>query len=151
MFKKILISTDGSELSNQAADAGIDFARAVGAEIVAVFVAQPMEAFMGFDGAAAAYAASYEQDIADQGAKYLSHIAKRAKAAGVQARTGIVTSYNVADGILRIADDEHCDLIFMGSHGRSGLSRLVLGSVAARVVSLARISTLVFRLKKEEV
>jgi len=149
MFKKILISTDGSELSTQAADAGIDFARSVGAEIVAVFVAQPMEAFIGFDAAAVAYASNYEQDIADQGGKYLSEIAKRAKAAGVKATTNIVTSYNVADGILRTADDEHCDLIFMGSHGRSGLSRLVLGSVAARVVSLARISTLVFRSKKE--
>lgn len=149
MFKKILISTDGSELSNLAADAGIDFAHSVGAEVVAVFVAQPMEAFMGFDGAAIAYAANYEQDIADQGGKYLSRVAKRAKAAGVKAQTRIVTSYNVADGILRIAEDEHCDLIFMGSHGRSGLSRLVLGSVAARVASLCRISTLVFRPAKE--
>ncbi|MGN6581488.1 MAG: universal stress protein [Bordetella sp.] len=150
MFKKILISTDGSALSNQAADAGIDFASSSGAEIVAVFVAQPMEAFIGFDGTAAIYAANYEQDIADQGGKYLSQLAERAKAAGVKAQTRIVTSYNVADGILRAAEDEHCDLIFMGSHGRSGLSRLVLGSVAARVVSLAGISTLVFRVKKEK-
>ena len=149
MFKKILISTDGSELSNQAADAGIDFARSVGAEIVAVFVAQPLEAFIGFDGTAAAYAGNYEQDIADQGGKYLSQVAKRAKAAGVTAQTRIVTSYNVADGILRTAEEEHCDLIYLGSHGRSGLSRLVLGSVAARVVSLSGISTLVFRAKKE--
>lgn len=150
MFKKILISTDGSELSNQAADAGIGFARSVGAEVVAVFVVQPMEAFIGFDGTAIAYAGNYEKDMADQAEKYLAQITGLAKAAGVKAQTNVVTSYNVADGILRIAEDGHCDLIFMGSHGRSGLSRLVLGSVAARVVSLSRISTLVFRAKKAD-
>lgn len=149
MFKKILISTDGSELSNQAVDAGIDFARSVGAEVVAVFVSQPMEAFIGFDGTALAYAGNYEQDMADLGEKYLAQIGDRAKAAGVKARTCLVSSVNVADGIVRAAQDEHCDLIFIGSHGRSGLSRLVLGSVAARVVSVAGVSTLVFRAKKE--
>ena len=60
MFKKILIPTDGSPLSAQAANAGICFARSVGAEIVALYVTQPFAATIGFDGMAAAYAITDE-------------------------------------------------------------------------------------------
>lgn len=149
MFKKILISTDGSELSNQAASAGVDFARRMGAEVLALYVAQPMEAFMGFEGAAVAYAGNYEKDIADRAGKYLTQITDLARTAGVKAQMLTVSSYNAADGIIQAASEEHCDLIFIGSHGRTGLSRLVLGSVSSRVASLSKISTLVYHVKQE--
>jgi nucleotide-binding universal stress UspA family protein len=151
MFKKILIPTDGSPLSCQAANAGIIFARSVGAEIVALHVTQPFAATIGFDGMAAAYAITdedYEKAAAEQGAKYLKAVGDRAHTAGVKATTRAVSNFNVADGIVQAAADEHCDLIFIGSHGRSGLSRLLLGSVTVKVLSLSRVATLVFHVKE---
>jgi nucleotide-binding universal stress UspA family protein len=152
MFKKILIPTDGSALSAQAANASITFARSVGAEVVALHVGQPFAATIGFDGMAAAYAITdedYEKATAEQAKKYLQAIVDRADTAGVKVTNDSVTNFNVADGIVDAAQNHGCDLIFMGSHGRSGLSRLLLGSVTAKVLSLAHVAVLVYRVKEE--
>ncbi|MEI2418065.1 universal stress protein [Orrella sp. JC864] len=152
MFKKILIPTDGSPLSAQAANAGVSFARSTGAEIVALHVTQPFAATIGFDGMAAAYAItdeSYEKAAAEQAEKYLEAVMHRAETAGVKASSVSVSNFNVADGIVQAAEENGCDLIFIGSHGRSGLSRLLLGSVTAKVLSLAHTGVLVYRVKEE--
>lgn len=153
MFKKILIPTDGSALSAQAANAGITFARSVGAEVLALYVTQPFAATIGFDGMAAAYAITdedYEKASQDQANKYLQQILDRADTAGVKAEARSVSNFNVADGIVQAGTENGCDLIFIGSHGRSGLSRLLLGSVTAKVLSLASTAVLVYRFKEEK-
>jgi nucleotide-binding universal stress UspA family protein len=152
MFKKILIPTDGSALSAQAANAGVSFARSVGAEVVALYVGQPFAATIGFDGMAAAYAITdedYEKASAEQAKKFLQAVVDRAETAGVKVTSESVTNFNVADGIVDAAQSHACDLIFMGSHGRSGLSRLLLGSVTAKVLSLAHVAVLVYRVKED--
>lgn len=152
MFKKVLIPTDGSALSSQAANAGISFARSVGAEVVALYVGQPFAATIGFDGMAAAYAITdedYEKASAEQAKKFLQAVVDRAETAGVKVTSESVTNFNVADGIVDSATKHECDLIFMGSHGRSGLSRLLLGSVTAKVLSLAHVAVLVYRVKED--
>ncbi|ARP83567.1 universal stress protein [Bordetella genomosp. 9] len=153
MFKKILIPTDGSPLSAQAANAGVCFARSVGAEIVALHVTQPFAATIGFDGMAAAYAITdedYEKASADQSKRYLKAVLDRAETASVKATSRAISNFNVADGIVHAAQENGCDLIFIGSHGRSGLSRLLLGSVTAKVLSLAHTAVLVYRVKEEK-
>jgi nucleotide-binding universal stress UspA family protein len=151
MFKRILIPTDGSALSAQAANKGVCFAREIGAEIVALYVTQPFAATVGFDGMAAAYAITdedYDKTAQEQAQKYLKAVLDRADTAGVKARGKAVSNFNVADGIVQAADEEGCDLIFIGSHGRSGLSRLLLGSVTNKVLSLAKSAVLVYRVKE---
>jgi nucleotide-binding universal stress UspA family protein len=150
MFKKILIPTDGSALSHQAANKGVCFARQVGAEIVALYVTQPFAATVGFDGMAAAYAITdedYDKTAALQAQKYLKAVLDRAETAGVKATGKAVSNFNVADGIVHAAEEAKADLIFIGSHGRSGLSRLLLGSVTNKVLSLAKTAVLVYRVK----
>ena len=152
MFKKILIPTDGSPLSSQAANAGITFAKSIGASVVALNVTQPFAATIGFDGMAAAYAITdddYEKAAGEQADKYLKGIVDRAQTAGVPAEMRAVSNFNVADGIVQAASECGCDLIFIGSHGRSGLSRLLLGSVTAKVLSLATVGVLVYRVKED--
>jgi nucleotide-binding universal stress UspA family protein len=151
MFKRILIPTDGSALSAQAANKGVCFARQIGAEIVALYVTQPFAATVGFDGMAAAYAITdedYDKTAAEQAQKYLKAVLDRAATAGVQAKGRAVSNFNVADGLVQAAEEENCDLIFIGSHGRSGLSRLLLGSVTIKVLSLAKTAVLVYRVKE---
>jgi nucleotide-binding universal stress UspA family protein len=152
MFKKVLIPTDGSALSAQAANAGILFAKSIGAEVFAIYVGQPFAATIGFDGMAAAYAITdedYEKATAEQAKKYLQAVADRAETANVAAKTEAVTNFNVADGIVEAATSHNCDIIFMGSHGRSGLSRLLLGSVTAKVLAVSKIAVLVYRVKED--
>ncbi len=152
MFNKILIPTDGSPLSAQSANAGISFARTTGAEIVAVYVTQPFASTIGFDGMAAAYAITdedYDKVTADQAKLYLQAVVDRAATAGVKATSHAVSNFNVADGIVQAAKDYQCDMIFIGSHGRSGLSRILLGSVTTKVLSLTHTSVLVYRVKEE--
>lgn len=152
MFKKVLIPTDGSALSAQAANAGIIFAKSINAEVVALYVGQPFAATIGFDGMAAAYAITdedYEKVTAEQAKKYLQAVADRAETANVGVVTEAVTNFNIADGIVVAATKHHCDIIFMGSHGRSGLSRLLLGSVTAKVLAMSKIAVLVYRVKED--
>ncbi|HWL29232.1 MAG TPA: universal stress protein [Burkholderiaceae bacterium] len=151
MFKRILIPTDGSALSAQAANKGVCFARQIGAEVVALYVTQPFAATVGFDGMAAAYAITdedYDKTAAEQAQKYLKAVLDRAATAGVKAKGRAVSNFNVADGLVQAAEEESCDLIFIGSHGRSGLSRLLLGSVTIKVLSLAKTAVLVYRVKE---
>ena len=151
MFKKILIPTDGSALSAQAANKGVCFAREIGAEIVALYVTQPFAATVGFDGMAAAYAITdedYDKTAQEQAQKYLKAVLDRAATAGVKATGKAVSNFNVADGLVQAAEEERCDLIFIGSHGRSGLSRLLLGSVTVKVLGLAKTAVLVYRVKE---
>lgn len=150
MFKKILIPTDGSTLSAQAANKGVAFARQIGAEVIALHVTQPFAATVGFDGMAAAYAITdedYEKNASLQSQKYLQAVLDRAETAGVKATSLSVSNFNVADAVATAALEQGCDLIFIGSHGRSGLSRLLLGSVTAKVLNLAPCAVLVYRVK----
>ncbi|GHC43762.1 universal stress protein [Alcaligenes pakistanensis] len=153
MFKKILIPTDGSELSAQAANKGVTFARQIGAEVLALHVTQPFAATVGFDGMAAAYAITdedYDKTAKEQSQKYLQQILDRAETAGVKATGKSVSNFNVADGVVQVAEQEGCDLIFIGSHGRSGLSRLLLGSVTIKVLNMAKNTVLVYRVKESD-
>ena len=152
MYKKILIPTDGSPLAVQAANAGITFARSIGAEVVALNVTQPFAAAVGLDAIVAAYPLSdedYEKGIQERADKYLNHVIDRGSIAGVTVHPKAVSNINVPEGIVQVAEEEKCDLIFIGSHGRNGLARLLLGSVTAKVLSLATIGVLVYRVKAE--
>ena len=153
MFKKILIPTDGSSAATQAAHAGIDFAKSIGAEVVVVSVAQPFAAAFAYDGLGSGYAFSEEdidKSMLEQAEAYVQPIAERAREAGLRVDGRAVSHINVAQGIVQAATDSGCDLIFIGSHGRSGLSRLLLGSVTAKVLPLASMAVLVHRAKEEQ-
>src|SRR5690606_9060659 len=153
MFKKILIPTDGSPLSVQSANAGITFAKSIGAEVLGLHVTQPFAATIGFDGMAAAYAItdeSYEKAAAEQAGNYLKAITDRADTAGVKAGSCSVSNFNVADGVEQAAQENHCDQTFNGSHGRSVQCPPVRGSLTAKVLSLSHVAVLVYRVKDEK-
>jgi nucleotide-binding universal stress UspA family protein len=107
---------------------------------------------IGFDGMSAAYAISdtdYEQANAEQAKKYLKSILDRAETANVKVTVHAVSNFNIADGIVQAAQDYGCDMIFIGSHGRSGLARLLLGSVTTKVLALTHMPVLVYRVKDD--
>lgn len=148
MYHKILLPIDGSEISTQSARVGIDLAKQFGASVLLLNVTQPFSSLVGFDGIAAAYAFSndeYEQSARQEAQAYFEPILVYAREQGVPVSTLIELDGGIADCIVRVSKEQSCDLVHIASHGRSGLTKLLLGSVTAKVLSLAQTSILVYR------
>lgn len=146
MYKRILIPTDGSDLAKAAARAGVEFASDQRAEVYAIFVA-PQYVNPIYVEMVPPTEAEYKDLLRRKGQEYLDEIQEAAAAAGLQNFGFIEFSDSPAMEIVRVAEEYHCDLIFMGSHGRSGLGQLLLGSVTTRVLATTQIPVLVYRAK----
>jgi nucleotide-binding universal stress UspA family protein len=147
MYTHILIPTDGSELSNQAAQAAVQLAKATGARLTALFVAPPPTPIV-YDKLMPVGYMTPEQhaDLIERAAAmYLGAIEKAAADAGVPCETARVTGDFPADEIVKAANERGCDLIMMASHGRRGLSGFVLGSETNKVLTHAKVPVLVHR------
>jgi len=147
MYKHILLPTDGSPASAHAAHAGVELAAAIGARVTAFFAA-PAPTPLIYDGVLPVGYMSPDQRaemIGRTASRYLDAIAQAAKAAGVPCEALHVTSDFPSDAILETAKRLKCDLIFMASHGSSGLSALLLGSVTQKVLAHSKIPVVVYR------
>lgn len=151
MYKKILIPTDGSEISNAAARAGVEFAQQLGAEVVGLFVA-PEYQYPVFIEIIPPTFPSEEEYLASMrkvGEHHLQVINEAAQAAGIPSSGITVFSDATAREIVQVAEQQSCDLIFIGSHGRSGWGQALLGSTTSKVLSSCEIPVLVYRLPKQ--
>lgn len=145
MFKHILLATDGSDLAERAASQGLELAKRLEARVTAVVVTEPRSAVMTAEAALRIPAADYEKDVIEIAESILSRIAEMAKSMGLDCATIHIKGHLPDEGIIAAAKDNGCDLIGMGSHGRRGFSRLLLGSVATRVVTLSPVPVLICR------
>ena len=147
MYKNILVPTDGSPLSRSAIAAAVKLAKSIGAKVTAVSAAPPPTPLVykkllpvGY-GTSTAHAAA----IRKSSELYLGIVEKDAKAAKVPYKLISTTSDFPADVILATAKKEKCDLIFIASHGRRGLSRALLGSQTQKVIAASTIPVFVHR------
>lgn len=148
MYRHILIPTDGSKLSTEAAQAAIELARALGARATAFFAAPPATpiVFKGLVPVGYQPREAHEESIRKAAQSYLRAIEQAAQAAGVPCATLSVTSDYPADAIVAAARRRRCDLIFMASHGRRGVRReSLLGSETQKVLAQSPIAVLVHR------
>ena len=147
MYKHIMIPTDGSEISDKAINAGIDFAREVHARVTG-FTAVPEYKLPSEIELMSRHGVSleqYEREARKQAEAALQKIADRARAAGVEYSADYAQSDRPHEAIIRAALKHGCDLIFMASHGRRGISALIHGSQTQGVLTHSKIPTLVFR------
>ena len=148
MYNRILIATDGSELANKAVEHGISLAKITNASVI---VATVTEAWSSFDLAREVRQGSqnpiveYETIAANAAKRVLDKAAQIAKAQGVACELVHVQDQHPAEGIVKAATDKGCDLIVMASHGRRGVSRVLLGSQANEVVAHSKVPTLIVR------
>jgi nucleotide-binding universal stress UspA family protein len=151
MFRKILIPTDGSPISTEAAHAGIALAAQLGAETVGIFVAPEYQYPLYVEMVPPNFPteAEYATMMRQVGESYLGEVRKAAEDAGLKFTGITVFSEATAQEIVNAAQQNGCDLISMGSHGRSGLGQLLLGSVTAKVLSMSQIPVLVYRAKPD--
>lgn len=145
MFKHILLATDGSSASDHAASIAVNMARSMGAKITAVYVSDPYPYIgvgevnpVGFQ----AYMAAAQQHAAEVHSRILARCEDGAR---VELQVRLIEDVAAASGIVQAAQAEGADLIVMGSHGRTGIARLMLGSVANKVVAESTIPVLVTR------
>ena len=145
MFNTILLPTDGSELSDKAMHAAIDFAQINHSRIVALSVREPYPFSPLMEGGAMVDASLFDEDMRARTLMNVQKVAAAAASKGIACVTQIAESGNPHEEIIRVALEHGCDIIFMASHGRKGLSRLFVGSETQKVLAHSTIPVLVFR------
>ena len=145
MYKHILIPTDGSKLSERAIKQGIMLAKSLNAKVTAVTVSPTFHTFAMEPMMVTDTPKQYEEDSKVMAEKYLAVARDAAKAAGVSYDEAHIAHDHPYEAIIDAATKRDCDLIFMASHGRRGVSALVLGSETTKVLTHSKIPTLVCR------
>ena len=148
MYRSILIATDGTRLSRKALEEGVALAKAVGASVVGFHARQPA-VLPAYAEPAVVLPQKTEELIEKQGlqaaGRYLAKMEAVAKKAGVKFKGVHLVDSSPADAIVKTAKKEKCALIVMASHGRRGLSRLLLGSETNHVLMRSHTPVLVVR------
>lgn len=144
MYHHILIAVDGSEHAARATEQGLRLARTLQARVTAVTIIPPWAKGGGYD-AVWDTDTLYKERARATAEQQLQATRQAAREHDVALETDVIESDQVYVGILQAARDKGCDLILMGTHGRGGLSALLLGSVAAKVMTHADRPVLVCR------
>ena len=147
MYKQILVATDGSKLSAKAIAQAIDLAQTLGAKLTAFYASPdyPLPAYA--DGVAyepmsrKEYAAMCKKEAA----AILDAVALKAESAGLEFNTAHAIATAPWEAILAAARKNKCEAIVMASHGRSGISALLLGSETQKVLTHSKLPVLVVR------
>ncbi len=144
MYKKILVPLDGSEIANKALDQAEKLARVFDSEIVLFQVVPFMPIYGSPELVTPLIIDEKQKELAE---RYLSQLAEDLKMKGFKVRAVVRTGQQVAVEIIDFAKEEGVDLIVMCTHGRSGISRWVLGSIALKVLTRAETPILLIRSK----
>jgi nucleotide-binding universal stress UspA family protein len=145
LFKNILIPTDGSDLAAKAVEQGVLFAKEIGAKITAMTVTEPFH-LLSVEQIQLEYTPiEYKKHAEIQADKVLGTVSAAAKSAGVICDVLHVEHELIYQAIIEAAEARKCDLIVMASHGRRGVSAVVLGSETVKVLTHSKIPVLVHR------
>jgi len=145
LFKNILVPTDGSDFAAKAVEQGVHFAKEIGAKITAVTVTEPFH-FLSVAPSQLEYTPiEYKKYAEAHAEKVLGIVSDAAKLAGVACETLHVEHEQVDQGIIDAASARGCDLIVMATHGRRGVSAVVLGNETVKVLTHSKIPVLVYR------
>ncbi len=145
MYKHILLPTDGSPLSDMAVEQGLAFAREIAAKVTLLMAVEPLHIISADADQLAKTREEYDAYAGEQAARYLKTLRAKAEALGVACETEHMVSGEPYRTIIDTAKARGCDLIAMASHGRRGVSALLLGSETTKVLTHSTIPVLVYR------
>jgi nucleotide-binding universal stress UspA family protein len=148
LFRHILFPSDGSDISERAARSAVTLARSLGARLTALHVIPPYLPPVPHLMGAYTYAMTeeeYERAVKAEAEQILGTVSELAREANVPCDTVSIVSSAPWDAIIRTAGERACDAIVMASHGRKGLSGLILGSETTKVLTHCAIPVLVTR------
>jgi nucleotide-binding universal stress UspA family protein len=145
MFKTILIPTDGSALSENAAKQALQFAKSINAKVIGFHSIEPYHVFAIDAEMISDTREVYERDAKLLAARNLAKIEDLARSAGVACECISGQDDHPWQSIIKTAQTKNCDLITMASHGRRGVQGLLLGSQTHHVLTHSKIPVLVYR------
>ncbi len=146
MFKHILIPTDGSVVALKAIIAGVAFAKETGAKVTGYYAIPGVHVrYSADDDADREIWARFHERLREEASVFLKVIGDEAKAQGVPCELVATQAETPYRGIIDTAKKRGCDIIFIGSHGRSGLPAEIMGSVTEKVLALCTLPVLVYR------
>lgn len=143
-IRRIVVATDLAKASSRAASAAIELAKQNKAKLFAVHVLSFPTPYLGAGPGSPMLYDQLEKEARHHAESALASLAKKAEKAGVDTETAILTG-PTDDRIVSFAKRKRADLIVVGTHGRTGVSKFFLGSVAARVISMASCPVLAVR------
>lgn len=135
-LQKILVPLDGSKLAEKALPYAEELAQKLDAELILVWALQPQPLVAMSDYGAASYGTLLDTEE-DEAKEYLLNLRQGLREQKLRVRTAVVKGHSVADAIVDLAKQEKVDFIVKTTHGRSGLSRWIYGSVATKVLQQA--------------
>ena len=144
MYKHILLPTDGSELSLRAVRGAVEMASRLGAKIVGITVIEPY-AYASLSEYRPETIADYEQRADAVARERLAAVSRIAAEKNVPLETTVVRSFSPFESIIEAVKRFGCDAIFMASHGRRGLSAVLLGSETHKVLTHSSVPVMVYR------
>lgn len=144
MFKHLLVPVDGSLTSRHVVEKAIAIAQAFKSAVTLIYVIDPY-AFTGVGTDFSYGQAEYLSAAIAEANEALKTAKQACQDHGIEVTASVVEGHAVYRGILETAESVHADLLVMGSHGRRGLEKLVLGSVTAQVLSHTHLPVLVVR------
>jgi nucleotide-binding universal stress UspA family protein len=150
VYEHILIATDGSDLASRALAQGLELGRLLNASVTVVTVTRPFPMPAYGTLPAGPLIEAYEKATADSSGRILASASDAAKSKGVACETLRAKDEDTAGAIVATAQGRGCDLIVMGSHGYRGVTRLLLGSVAMKVLTLSNTPVLICRWQPAE-
>jgi nucleotide-binding universal stress UspA family protein len=145
MYTNILIPTDGSELAGKGVQHGIALAKWVGAKVTVLTVLPPFHVLTTDTQMLEDTPAQYKVRMQEHAQKTLGAVAQAAQTSGVACEMVHVEHEHPYQAIIHTAESKGCDLIVMASHGRHGISAIVLGSETVKVLTHSKIPVLVHR------
>lgn len=143
MYERILVPTDGSEATERAIRNAVDVASQYDATVHALYVVDT-SVYASIETGADLVVESLEEE----GRAAVDTVVDRARAAGVETESAVVTG-STHQSILDYADEQAIDLIVMGTHGRTGINRYLLGSVTEKVVRSSDVPVMTVRMDGE--
>ena len=145
MYKHILVATDGSEISERAVSHATELAQKLKAKLLIVTITEPFHILSLGVEQLESTRPEYNRHMAEHAQTVLASAAKIASEVGVECQIIHRSAEHPYAAILNVANDRGCDLIVVGSHGRSGLSSLLLGSTTMKILAHSTIPILVIR------
>ena len=145
MYKNILIATDGSSLAARAVEHGTSLAKSLGATVLLLTVTERFHIFALEADQLEETPASFREHMQKHADRTLAEAAEIARSLGVEATSLHMEDDAPYQAIIRTAESQRCDVIVMASHGRGGVSALLLGSETMKVLSHSKIPVLVVR------
>ena len=145
MYKHILVATDGSEISGRAVSHATELAQKLKARLLIVTITEPFHILSLGVEQLESTRPEYNRHMAEHAQTVLASAAKIASEADVECQIFHRSAEHPYAAILNVANDRGCDLIVVGSHGRSGLSSLLLGSTTMKILAHSTIPILVVR------